>query len=92
MITLTKIRCTRLANAIILQTVSDYRKSLRGRKADPHISVEDMKRDCERFFTSEWFDTLSKVNGKTLMKKLQEEYRNERNSYPKYKSPYRHGM
>lgn len=92
MITLTKIRCNRLANAIILQAVTDYRKSLRGIKADPHVSVADMKKDCERFFASDWFSTLTKLNGTALMKKLQEEYENECNSHPKYKSPTRHDL
>ena len=90
MITLTKLRCTRLANAIILQAVTDYRKSLRGVKAAPNVSVADMKRDCERFFVSDWFSTLTKINGTVLMKQLQEEYSNECNAYPKHKTPNRH--
>ena len=92
MITLTKLRCTRLASAIILQAVADYRKSLRGIKADPHVSVADMKNDCERFFVSDWFSTLTKLNGTVLMKKLQEEYEDECNAYPKYKSANRHDI
>lgn len=92
MITLTKTRCTLLASAIVLQAVIDYRKSLRGIKADPNVSVADMKKDCERFFTSEYFSILTKLNGKVLMKKLQEEYENERDSRPKYKKPGRYDI
>ena len=65
--------CNYLANAIILQAVSDYRKSLRGIKACQYISAENMKRDCEEFFESEWFSILTKTNGKQLMRKLQYE-------------------
>lgn len=83
---------THLANAIILQAVSDYRKSLRGEKADIYIPVEDMKKDCEKFFQSEWFSTLSKIDGRQLMRKLQEEYASEGNSYPKYKTPNRNSL
>lgn len=92
MVTLTKTRCTRLANAIVLQAVLDYRKSLRGIKADKYMSVEDMKADCEKFFQSEWFSTLTKVNGRQLMRKLQEEYASESKSYPKYKTPNRNHL
>ncbi len=78
-----------LANNIVLQAVLDYRKTLRGRRADPYVSIEDMKKDCEKFFKSKWFTTLTKVDGKQLMRKLQEEYINESKYYPKYKSPNR---
>ena len=84
--------CNHLANAIIVQAVSDYRKSLRGIKACHYISPEDMKRDCEEFFNSEWFRILTKTNGRRLMRKLQEEYENEGIAYPKYKSPNRNNL
>jgi hypothetical protein len=56
------------------------------------MSPEDMKKDCEDFFTSGYFSTLTKINGKVLMRKLQEEYANESNSYPKYKTPPRNNF
>ena len=92
MTTLSKSKYKHLANAVILQAVSDYRKSLRGERAYLHMSVEDMKKDCERFFQSEWFSILTKIDGRQLMRKLQEEYYNESNSYPKYKSPNRNNL
>jgi hypothetical protein len=63
---------------------------LRGIKVVAHMSPEDMKKDCEDFFTSEYFSILSKIKGKVLMKKLQEEYENERDTCPKHKTPNRH--
>lgn len=32
-----------------------------------------MVEDCERFFCSDWFGQLTSVNGRMLLKKLQEE-------------------
>ena len=78
-----------LANAIIIQAVSDYRDSLRGKRASRFVSVDDMLKDCERFFESEWFTILSKIDGVQLMRRLQEEYQNESKSCTKYKKPNR---
>lgn len=80
--------CNYLANAIILQAVSDYRKSLRGIKACHYQSVEYMKKDCEEFFESEYFTILTKTNGRQLMRKLQEEYENECNTHTQYRTAY----
>ena len=84
--------CNSLANAIIEQAVSDYRDSLKGKRADTYVSVEDMLKDCERFFKSKWFDTLTKIDGKELMKKLQEEYKRESKPCTKYKRPNRNNI
>lgn len=65
-----------LANAIIIQAVKDYRAALRGEFVN-HKSPEWVIKDCEKFFQSEWFTVLTKVNGDMLMNKLREEHRNE---------------
>ena len=63
-----------LANAVILQAVKDYRQALRQLKRNPdYKKAEIMKQDCERFFRSEWFEALTKVDGPWLMRKLREE-------------------
>jgi hypothetical protein len=63
-----------LANAIILQAVHDYRKALKILKRYPRCEAAliEKKRD-EEFFTSEWYSHLTKVDGRRLMKRLQEE-------------------
>ena len=57
-----------LANAIVLQAVSDYRKALkqlkRNRKYEPALIT---KRECERFFHSEWFRFLSSLDPDYLL-------------------------
>ena len=55
-----------LIEAIILQAVRDYRVAL---KKDDRC----MKRDCERFFRSEWFQRLSKLDGNKILNRLRAE-------------------
>lgn len=59
-----------LSQAIVLQAVEDYKKALR--KED----VEDLRmlRDCERFFNSQWFVSLTDLDGKRILTKLKEEF------------------
>lgn len=63
-----------LANAIILQAVKDYRTAWKKLKRNPkNKDAKLMVEDCERFFCSDWFGQLTSVDGKMLLKKLQEE-------------------
>ena len=82
--------CSLLCNAIVFQAVQDYRRALRGEPIHPRVPVSKTKKEVEKFFESEWFTALTKINGTYLMRKLKEEYINESESYPKYKSAYRH--
>ena len=52
----------RLAIAIIKQAVIDYRKG-----------DEEIRKSIERFFRSEWFYTLTDVDGEMLIKRLRRE-------------------
>ena len=63
-----------LANAIIIQAADDYRLALRRLKLN-RMSREyrQVKEDCERFLQSEWFEVLTKVDGKTIMMRIQKE-------------------
>ena len=63
-----------LANAIILQSVQDYREARKKLKKRPkNEDAKLMVSDCEAFFRSEWFKALTNVNGERLLKKLREE-------------------
>ncbi len=53
----------KLANAIIIQAVRDYRNS---------CSCQ-MRCSIERFFRSEWFMVLTALDGERLIKRLREE-------------------
>ena len=60
---------TNLANAIIIQAVSDYRSLLSGAKPSADVNIEE----TEKFFNSDWFEVLTNVDGVSLMRKIQKE-------------------
>ncbi|MDD3028615.1 MAG: hypothetical protein PHI41_11315 [Erysipelotrichaceae bacterium] len=64
----------KLANAIILSAVRDYRSALKrlARRPDSEIAQSEVK-DLERFFYSGWFGVLTSVDPKYLVKSLREE-------------------
>ncbi|MDY6316472.1 MAG: hypothetical protein SPL49_04560 [Oribacterium sp.] len=64
----------KLANAIILQAVRDWRHGARLLKR--HLNSPEGKRikyDTEKFFKSKWFSCLTNIDGEMLLQKLQEE-------------------
>ena len=67
-----------LANAVVLQAVEDYRNALKGKGYD-NKSPERIIGELEKFFRSEYYEVLTKVNGEYLIEKLREEHlENER--------------
>lgn len=66
----------RLANAIVLQAADDYRKALKTVKRNLHNrGAIDEALQIERFFRSNWYSTLTSVDGEYLIRKLQDEIR-----------------
>ena len=66
----------RLANAIVLQAVADYRTALKKIKAHPkNRQAIDEALEIEKFFRSGWYQMLTGVDGEFLIRKLQEEIR-----------------
>ena len=64
----------KLANAIILQAVKDYRSSLKILKRRPDsIPANSTKDEIERFFRSGWYQLLTELDGEMLIRRLQEE-------------------
>jgi hypothetical protein len=64
----------RLANAIILQAVEDYRADLKKLEKDP--VNQDVMQDAlsiERFFRSGWYAGLTGVDGEYLIGRLRKE-------------------
>lgn len=64
----------KLANAIIIQVAKDYRSALKRLKINSsnRIAMSDAM-ECERFFRSDWYSTLTDVDGEYLISKLREE-------------------
>ena len=68
----------RLANAIILQAVADYRVALKKIKAHPKDrKAIDEALEIERFFRSGWYGMLTDLDGEYLMKGVQAIVRKE---------------
>jgi len=64
----------KLANAIIILAVDDYRRALKVLKEDSHDPfAKKEKRSIEKFFRSEYFGILTKVDPEVLIKKLRKE-------------------
>lgn len=67
-------RYEKLANAIILQAVKDYRDALKTLWRNPNnVSANAVKSEVERFFRSGWYTVLTSVDGEMLIRKLQDE-------------------
>ena len=66
----------RLANAIILSAVSDYRAALKRVKRNQRIKTAiDEALRIEKFFRSPWYQQLTSVDGELLIRRLQDEIR-----------------
>ena len=64
----------KLANAIILQAVSDYRATLKKVKKNPqNCDAIDEALQIEKFFRSEWYQVLTSVDGEYLIDRLRKE-------------------
>ena len=65
-----------LGNAVVLMAVKDYRDAVKklskGRK---NTAAEDMKKECEKFFTSANFNVFTSLDGKALLSQLEREVR-----------------
>ena len=61
----------KLANAIILLAVKDYRRALK--LEQQHLQDHSEKRKLERLFRSDLFSALTKVDPELLIRKLNEE-------------------
>lgn len=66
----------RLATAIVLQAVSDYRVALKKIKAHPkNREAISEALEIEKFFRSGWYSILTDVDGEYLIRRLQDEIR-----------------
>ena len=64
----------RLANAIVLQAASDYRRNLKKLKKNPqNREVLNAVMQIEKFFRSSWHQVLTTVDGEFLIQKLRKE-------------------
>lgn len=64
----------KLANAIVISAARDYRAAMKKLKKNPRNreAMQDAM-ECERFFRSRWYSTLTTVDGEYLINRLREE-------------------
>jgi len=64
----------KLARAIVLQAVKDYRDALKKLKKRPdYVPAEKTIKEVERFFHSDWYKELTTIEPEILLRKLEEE-------------------
>ena len=63
-----------LANAIVLQAVKDYRKTLKLCMEHPNYDkFKDGREEIETFFRSDWYKNLTELDGEWLIEKIRED-------------------
>ena len=63
-----------LANAIIIQAAADYRLALKQLRQNPLFQPAiRTSYEVERFFRSDWFSILTRINGIELLARLKTE-------------------
>ena len=68
----------RIANAVVEQAAKDYRAAIKKLKRNPDNEIAEIQRkECEEFFLSPNFNRFTRIDGKMLMKKLREEYKDD---------------
>ena len=63
-----------LANAIVIQAAVDYRLALKQLRQNPLFQPAiRMSYEVERFFRSDWFSILTRINGIEMLARLKTE-------------------
>ncbi len=66
--------CKELANDIVIQAARDYREARRLLRKNPgDAKMLKQKESAEQFFRSQWCAFLTSVDGRMILKKLEEE-------------------
>lgn len=63
-----------LADAIVVQACTDYRKALKGKSYTRKNTPEGVIKNIEKFFRSKWYRMLTKLDGEYLIEKLNQEH------------------
>lgn len=67
--------CIRLVNGIVKKAVQDWRIAKKRLFQNPDNPIQQgMLMDCEHFFLSPHFGTLTNMDGKAFLAKLEEEW------------------
>lgn len=69
--------CQALATAVAKMAAEDWRKAVRHELKTGKVGPFNVRRECERFFRSEWFKTLTGVDGNYVLQELRREFGND---------------
>ncbi|RKM55451.1 hypothetical protein D6855_15975 [Butyrivibrio sp. CB08] len=71
---LNKYGCDSLINGIIVLASKDYIKAVRQLRKNPNSKISSATaKECEKFFRSSWYASLTSVEGEWLINRLREE-------------------
>ncbi len=66
--------CQKLADAIVIKAAKDYRAALRRQQRNPNSeAARRVISEVERFFRSNWYKSLTEIEGEYLISRLREE-------------------
>lgn len=65
-----------LKQAIIIQATEDYREALHGRRIEGRTARQTI-RELDKFFASDWYYRLTKIDGNFVKRKLQSQEKAE---------------
>lgn len=61
----------KLGNAVVMQAVKDWRYATRKLKRKPdNYEAKRLKKECEQFFMSQYFNMHTNLDGRALLDKL----------------------
>lgn len=71
--------CEELKNAVVIQTVKDYRKNIQKLQTNPtDKEAQQMVKECREFLLSDRVNFFTKVNCVILLQKIDSEFNIER--------------
>lgn len=72
-----------LANAIVLQACKDYKRAYRFHIRTRRLGdrPDEKLGELERFFRSDWYRTLTSIDGEYLMKRIRDDVIMQQKSY-----------
>lgn len=69
--------CQAMTTAVAKMAAVDWRKAVRHELKTGKVGPFNVRRECERFFRSEWFRTLTGVDGNYVLQELRRELGND---------------
>ena len=66
-----------LSLEIVRVAVEDYKRAIRGKQSVPGRSPGQVKRECEKFFKSDYFHMLCNLDGQRVIDRCNAEYEKE---------------